>query len=206
MALTVLKFVTGPIQTNTYLVYNDNKKCLIIDPSSGCDKLLEMVKKESFEIEAIIITHAHFDHILGIPEVLSEFPDVNVYLHPSEKMMLKDAEFNISDLIGENFTYQGNTIDLVEGEMVIGSFIVKIFAVPGHSPSGIALYIEKYLFCGDVLFAGSIGRSDFAGGDQRKLVEGIKTKLLTLPEDTIVCPGHMGRTTIGREKRTNPFL
>ncbi len=206
MALTVLKFVTGPLQTNTYLVYNDNKKCLIIDPSSGCDKLLEMVKKESFEIEAIVITHAHFDHILGIPEVLGEFPDVNVYLHPSEKMMLLDAEFNGSDLIGENFTYQGKTIDLVDGEMSIGSFTVKILVVPGHSPCGIALYIEKYLFCGDVLFAGSIGRSDFTGGDQRKLVEGIKMKLLTLPEETIVCPGHMGRTTIGREKKTNPFL
>ena len=106
-----------------------------------------------------------------------------IYVNPLEKAMLQNAELNSSVLIGEDFTYQGNTIDLVEGEIAIGSFDVKVFEVPGHSPCGIALYIEKYLFCGDVLFAGSIGRTDFAGGDQRKLIEGIKTKLLTLPEN-----------------------
>lgn len=206
MPLTVLKFITGPIQTNTYLVYNENKKCFIVDPSSGCDKLIELIKKESFEVESIVITHAHFDHIMGIPEILDISPDIAIYVHSLEKMMLKDAELNSSVLIGENFSYQGSTIDLVEGEMKIGSFDAKVFEVPGHSPCGIALYIEKYLFCGDVLFAGSIGRTDFAGGDQRKLIEGIKMKLLALPEDTVVCPGHMGRTTIGREKKTNPFL
>ncbi|HEX3020628.1 MAG TPA: MBL fold metallo-hydrolase [Chitinispirillaceae bacterium] len=206
MAITVLKFVTGPIQTNTYLIYNENSRCLIIDPSSGCDKLIEFVKKESLFIEAIVLTHAHFDHFLGIPEVLNAFPGIDIYIHPLEKMILKDEELNGSVLIETGYTYQGETLDLVEGEMVIGSYKVNVFEVPGHSPCGTALYIDKYLFCGDILFAGSIGRSDFTGGDQLKLVEGIKNKLLVLPEDTIVCPGHMGRTTIGREKKMNPFL
>jgi glyoxylase-like metal-dependent hydrolase (beta-lactamase superfamily II) len=119
MSLTVLKFITGPIQTNTYLVYNENKKCFIVDPSSGCNKLVELVKKETIDIESIVITHAHFDHIMGIPEILDISPDAAIYVHPREKIMLKNAELNSSVLIGENFTYQGNTIDLVEGEMAI---------------------------------------------------------------------------------------
>lgn len=206
MTVSVLKFVTGPIETNTYLVYNEEKRCFIVDPSSGCEKLLKVIRDESLIPESIILTHGHFDHMLGVPEVQKEFPNVLLYVHPSEKQMLQDPEYNGAVLIGSTFTYTGDTHDLVEGEMEIGSFKVQVIAVPGHSPWGIALYLEKYLFCGDILFAGSIGRSDFAGGNQALLVEGIKTKLLVLPDETIVCPGHMGRSTIGREKKSNPFL
>lgn len=206
MAVTVLKFVTGPIENNTYLVFNEDKKCVIIDPSSGCDKIIEVIKNESLYVESIFLTHGHFDHFLGIPEIKSSYPEAAVYIHPLEKMMLRDPELNGSVMIGQQIVYDGDTIDFAEGNQTIGSFSLQVIAIKGHSPCGVAIYIEKYLFCGDILFAGSIGRSDLPGGDQDALVEGIRKKLLVLPDDTIVCPGHMGRTTIGREKKVNPFL
>lgn len=206
MAVTVLKFVTGPLQVNTYLVYNENKRCLLIDPSSGCDPIINIVKKEQIVIEAILLTHGHFDHILGIMEIRNIFTDIPVYIHPSEKKMLKNSEYNESDMIGLNYTYNEETKDFSEGNMTIGSFNLQIFTISGHSPCGVAIYLEKFLFCGDILFAGSVGRSDLLGGDQAALIKGIKDKLLVLPDETIVCPGHMGRTTIGREKKSNPFL
>ena len=151
MLLTVLKFITGPIQTNTYLVYNENKKSFIVDPSSGCDKLIELIKKESFDVESIVITHAHFDHIMGIPEILNISPNAAIYVNPLEKAMLQNAELNSSVLIGEDFTYQGNTIDLVEGEIAIGSFDVKVFEVPGTLPVEL-LCTSKNIFSVEMCF------------------------------------------------------
>ncbi len=207
MSITVEKFVTGPIETNTYIIADKkSKECLIVDPSNGVDEVLSFITKEKLKPLAIIITHGHFDHIGGIPEITDRFPEIPVYIHPKEKIMLSDPGHNMSFMMGENFSYKGRVLELNEGPFTIGSISGTVFVIPGHSPAGCALLIDKYLFCGDILFAGSIGRTDFPGGDQNQLVEGIKKKLLTLDDETAVCPGHMGRSTIGREKRTNPYL
>jgi hydroxyacylglutathione hydrolase len=206
MSLHIEKFITGPIETNTYVIVNDEKKCFIVDPSSDCDDVLKYLKNNTITPESIVITHGHFDHCLGITEILDVYPELNIYMHPGESLLLRNAELNGSDMIGVQFSYTGPVVDLNEGSVQIGSFQTKIILVPGHSPAGIAVLIDKYLICGDILFAGSVGRSDLPGGNGTLLIQGIQEKLLILPEDTVVCPGHGGRTTIAREKRDNPYL
>ncbi len=206
MQIQIEKFITGPIETNTYVIMDENKHCFIVDPSSGCEEVLSYIKKNDLLPESIVITHCHFDHTIGISEIKEKYPHILVYVNPLEAVMLRRPEMNGSVMMGFEFTYTEPVIDLIEGPMEIGSFKVNIIVVPGHSPAGTAIYIDKYLLCGDILFAGSVGRSDLVGGDEIKLLTGIREKLLPLPDDTIVCPGHGGRTTIAREKRENPFL
>jgi glyoxylase-like metal-dependent hydrolase (beta-lactamase superfamily II) len=204
--VNIEKVITGPIETNSYVVVNDKKKALIIDPSSGCDELISLINQKKYIPEAIIITHGHFDHHLGIGEILKAFPGVPIYINEKEQVMLRNADLNGSMMIGWKWEYKGPLNTLDEGDTTIGSFSMKVIAVPGHSPYGCAILIGKQCICGDILFAGSVGRSDLGGGNGPLLIQGIKEKLLTLADDTIVYPGHGGRTTIGREKRLNPYL
>lgn len=206
MELKIEKLIIGPVETNAYVVVNEQKRVLIIDPSSGCEELLLLISEKQYIPEAIVLTHGHFDHVMGIPEMVDKFPDLPVYIHPNEKVMLTHPEMNGSPLIGMNWTYNGAVNDLKEGSVTIGSFDMQVIAVPGHSIYGCALLFDRHCVCGDILFAGSVGRSDLPGGNGPLLIKGIREKLLPLPEDTIVYPGHGGRTTIGREKRSNPYL
>jgi glyoxylase-like metal-dependent hydrolase (beta-lactamase superfamily II) len=204
--ISVKKFVTGPIETNTYLIWNEKRKGLVIDPSSGCDSLVRLVGEERIKLEAILLTHAHFDHLLGIPEILAAAGALPVYVHGVDAPALSDAQLNGSQWFGHSFTFTGPIKLIEEGRQRIESFDIRVLSVPGHTPGGCAILIENYCFSGDVLFAGSIGRSDLPGGNGRELLEGITGKLLVLSDDIIVCPGHGGRTTIGRERLRNPFL
>jgi len=206
MAIGIERFVTGPIETNTYLVINEMKQCLIVDPSGDCSEVLEFIKNNELIPDAIVITHGHFDHVMGIDEILGAYSGLKIFIHPQEAILLRNSEFNGSYMIGMSFSYMGAVTDIEEGVMQIGNFQAKIIVVPGHSPAGTAILIDKYLICGDILFAGSVGRSDLLGGDEASLLRGIREKFLTLPDETIVCPGHGGRTTIAREKRENPYL
>ena len=205
MSVEIKRFVTGPLETNTYVI-SDNGMCLVVDPSSGSDAVIDYIARQKLLPEAIVLTHGHFDHIMGIPEIQARFPGVKVWVHPDERIVLTNADYNGSPMLGRPFSYKGPLSDLKEGQLTIGSFSMTVLLIPGHSPGGCALLFDDQCICGDIIFAGSVGRSDFPGGDGEKLIAGIRSKLLTLPEYYVLHPGHGGRTTIGREKKYNPFL
>ncbi len=210
MNIAITRFVTGPLETNTYVVSGKQEPVLVIDPSDNCGELLGDLASKKLRVEAILLTHGHFDHLLGISEIREFAPAAQVWVHPDEKPMLRNAQFNGSFMIGAAFSFTGETYDLVEGPRVVGAFSFEVLHVPGHSPGGVALVFrdngETACISGDSLFAGSIGRYDFPGSDGGLLLRSIKEKLLALPDETVVYPGHGGRTTIGRERRLNPFL
>jgi hydroxyacylglutathione hydrolase len=204
--INIIRFITGPIETNTYLVSNAQGKCLVVDPAGGCGQVIDKINNDKITAEAIVLTHSHFDHITGIPEILEAFGNLPVYIHPLEAKFPASAELNGSLWFGEHFVFSGDTKPLGEGKQAIGSFVVDVQHVPGHTPGGCALVMENNCLSGDALFAGGIGRSDLPGGDGDLLIRSIRNKLFALPDSTVVWPGHGGRTTIGREKRNNPFL
>jgi hydroxyacylglutathione hydrolase len=206
MKVHIEKFVTGPIETNTYVVSSESDTALIVDPSSGCKQVIDYCRKKNLKPEAIVITHGHFDHLLGIPEIQTAFPDLAVWIHPEDKPLLTHAGYNGSNMIGIAYSYKGKVKEYGEGDTTVGGIDFKILHVPGHSPGGCALLFDGECITGDSLFAGSIGRSDLPGGDPEILINTIRGKLLTLPDETVIYPGHGGRSTIGREKRMNPFL
>lgn len=206
MSITVERFINGPLETNSYLVADSSGDALIVDPSGDVAALLTAVTEKKLIPRAVVLTHGHFDHFLGLADCVARFPELSVYIHPDEVGMLRDPEMNGSMLMGMQLRYLGEVADLVEGEHQIGTIRFKVLLIPGHSPAGVAILVDTVLLSGDILFANSIGRSDLPGGDGELLVAGIKQHLFTLPDETVVCPGHGGRTTIGREKRMNPYL
>lgn len=206
MKIDMKKFITGPLENNTYLIWNDNKEAIIIDPSLGCNEILKFVKENNYKLIAVLLTHGHFDHFIGISEIHNVYPDLDIWANELSVPFLKNPQFNGSGMIGAALSYNGPIKTFKEGDMKISNFEFKILHIPGHSPGGTAFVFDGICFSGDSLFAGSIGRTDFEGCDYNALITNIKTKLLILPDDTVVCSGHGGRTTIGREKRLNPFL
>lgn len=206
MKIDMKKFITGPLENNTYLIWNDNKEAIIIDPSLGCNEILKFVKEKNYKLIAVLLTHGHFDHFIGISEIHNVYPDLDIWANELSVPFLKNPQFNGSGMIGAALSYNGPIKTFKEGDMKISNFEFKILHIPGHSPGGTAFVFDGICFSGDSLFAGSIGRTDFEGCDYNALITNIKTKLLILPDDTVVCSGHGGRTTIGREKRLNPFL
>lgn len=206
MSIRVETFVTGPIETNTMLVANAAGDALLVDPSLNCNAALQQIETRGLTLHAVLLTHGHFDHTIGLPEVLADFPDTAVYIHPADRHYLTDVNYNGSPMIGRQFTYDGPVRALPEGPMEIGTIALEVIHVPGHSPGGVALLFDNQCLCGDSVFAGSIGRTDFIGGDAELLIRSIRERLLTLPAHTVLYPGHGPATTVGKELKYNPFL
>lgn len=199
----------GPLQTNCYLLSNKEKEALIFDPGGEAAKLNQLLKERKVKPLAILLTHAHFDHIGAVEEVREEWK-IPVYIHKNEKHWLTDPSANGSQLFLAHMIQASEADEIINGEgtFEIGTFTFDLFETPGHSPGSVSYYFKEaeVVFSGDALFAGSIGRTDLPGGNHQQLINNIHDKLLTLPEDTIVLSGHGLETTIGQEMDSNPFL
>lgn len=205
--MTVLTFTNGPLMVNTYVVADSKNQAAIIDPGHGMSNLFETIKELQITPKAIMLTHAHLDHIAGVPQILKKFPDLNIYMN-KEDIPLLDRTGMQSEVIGlpniEDFTVDKLLDDT--GEINIGDLNFTYLYTPGHSKGSLSYKIDNMIFTGDVLFKTSIGRSDLFGGNFSELIYSIKEKLFNLPEDMTVYPGHGETTTIGYEKQHNPFL
>ncbi|WP_100398373.1 MBL fold metallo-hydrolase [Bacillus sp. FJAT-44742] len=200
----------GPLQTNAYILINTKKEAVIFDPGGEGASLNDWLQKQQITPVAILLTHAHFDHIGAVDEVRDEW-SIDVYLHEKEKDWLTDGSKNGSSYFMSGQTIAARPADQLiteEGTLQIGDFTFSVFETPGHSPGSISFYHEdtNTVFSGDALFAGSIGRTDLPGGSQEVLLQNIHAKLLELPENTQVACGHGPVTSIGKEMDSNPFL
>lgn len=212
--MIIRQMALGPIQANCFIVgCEETRKAVVIDPGDDTDRILTTLAKDRLTVVHIINTHGHFDHV-GANKHLKEVTGADIMIHGEDAPMLS----HLSDMArswgmsaenspsADRLVKDGDTIEF-------GTHTMTVLHTPGHSLGGICLYCEyeqgkdlqKAVFVGDTLFSGSIGRTDFPGGDYETLINSIRTKLFTLDDDVKVYPGHMNNTTIGVEKRTNPF-
>jgi len=210
--INVRSYSLGPVQTNCYIVSNKNKECLIFDPGEEADRIIKAIRSNNLKPLAIFLTHAHFDHIGAVDAVRKAF-DVPLWIHEKEVSWLGDPTKNGSSKYAALPDYivdapADENIIKKEQLFEIREFYFKAIFTPGHSPGSISYIFENdgFAIVGDTLFEQGVGRTDLIGGSTKTLLTSIHDKLLTLPEDTIIYPGHGNYTTVGAEMETNPFL
>ncbi len=192
--------------TNCYIVWDENKNGVIIDPGFIDSRIKTIIDENDLIIHYILLTHGHFDHI-GAVEKLKKETGAQVLIHENDKACLTDPKRNLSYLAGLDLSGQEADGFLVDEEILqVGNLSFKIIHTPGHSKGGVCFLINKHLFSGDTLFNSSIGRTDFFDSDMNELIAAIRHKLFVLPDDILVYPGHGENTMIGYEKKHNPYL
>ena len=206
--MKIVNIPTGMLQANTYLVCDETIRLgFIVDLGGYSKELKNIIEKNDIQIQYIVLTHGHGDHIGGVQEHLKDFPDAKVVCSRAEEKMLLDPELNEAHHFGpEKVSFKPDILVDDGDTLTVGNMTMKFIMTPGHTEGGMCILIDNVLFSGDTLFCRSIGRTDLAGGDFRTIMESIKKKLFLLPDETQVLPGHMGPTTIGFEKENNPFV
>lgn len=206
--LRVEQYVVGPVMTNCYFAINeDTNEMFVVDPGDEAGSLIDRIKSKNLTPVAVLLTHGHFDHASGAKEVAKAF-GIKVYAQEQEKETLENPTINLSGMTGEKEAYGADCYVSDEEILDLAGFEIKVLHTPGHTKGGCCYYMEKEqaLFSGDTLFNQSVGRTDFPGGSATVLLRSIEEKLMPMPGQTKVYPGHNDTTTIGWEKQYNPFL
>jgi glyoxylase-like metal-dependent hydrolase (beta-lactamase superfamily II) len=215
-SLMIKTFTLGSYQTNCFVVYPQHsdagegeQPCWIVDAGVRPQPMLDFIREHSLKPNTLILTHAHVDHIAGVAEIRQAFPELPIWIHESERDFPGDASLNLSIYIDTPTVAPDPSDTLVHGQTLqLGNLSFEVRHTPGHSPGGITLYCAEQgvAIVGDTLFAGSIGRFDFPTSDGQALIQSIHRELLSLPDDTTIHPGHGPTSTIGQERRSNPYL
>ncbi len=211
-AIQVIPIVSMPFAENTYLVYQQgNSEAIVVDPGLEPEAILRQLKKRNLKVTAILNTHGHADHIAGNAAMKELFPDAQLMIGSGDAPMLTDPALNLSLPFGMPLTSPEADQLLMDGDVLsLAGITFLVRDLPGHSPGHVVFIVQdvnpRVVLAGDTLFEGSIGRSDFPGGSLEQLLTGIHNVLFTLPDDTIVYPGHGNETRVGVEKETNLFL
>ena len=200
--------ILGMVGTNCYLLCNmDIKECVLIDPADSQDEISRMIDESGCSLKGILLTHGHFDHIMAADAVRDKY-DVKGYASCDEKNTLEQPHINLGEAYGLKLSVKADVWHK-DGEILkLAGFDIEALHTPGHTEGGSCYYIREIgvLFSGDTLFCGSVGRTDFPGGSMSEIVRSIKEKLMVLPDDTKVYPGHGEGTSVGYERENNPFL
>ena len=209
MALRVKSLALGPVVTNCYLLMDDDAgEAVIVDPGSEAARIRAALAEEGIEPQAIWLTHAHFDHVGAIADLLETMP-LPVYLHPDDRVLYEHASEQAAAFGLTVRAPRQPTDPLAHGQhLYVGRYVARCLHTPGHAPGHVAFAFrdDGMVLAGDTLFAGSIGRTDLMFADHATLIRSIREQLLALPDETVVYPGHGPSTTIGSERRSNPFL
>lgn len=204
--MNIETMVVGPLEVNCYILYDDTKEAVVIDPGDDGANILAKLESLGLTLKAVVNTHGHFDHI-GANRFLKEKTGANLMVHSDDVEYLQHADMAASAFGLEAEPAPDPDVQLKEGDTVeAGGFTLEVIHTPGHSPGGISLLYDHSLFTGDTLFAGSVGRTDLVGGSHEQLLEAVTTKLFKLGESVAIYPGHGPSSTIGQEKRSNPFF
>lgn len=202
------QYVVGPVMTNCYLAINeDTNEMFVVDPGDEAMLLIDKIKVCKAKPVAVLLTHGHFDHASAAKEIAETF-GIKIYAHEAEKETLETPSINLCGMIGTKEVYSADCYVKDNEILKLAGFDIKVLHTPGHTKGGCCYYIEKEqaVFSGDTLFNSSVGRTDFPGGSASVLLRSIEEKLMVMPGQTKVYPGHNEVTTIGWEKQYNPFL
>ncbi len=210
--LRIARIVSPLFEENAYLVAREGRDdCLVIDPGLDPDSILEHLDRQGLVPAAVLNTHGHSDHIAGNAALKTRWPDCPLLIGAAEAEKLTDPSLNLSAAFGLPLQSPAADRTVVDGETFeVAGITVKVVDIPGHSRGHVVYLVDgtdpPNVFVGDVIFAGSIGRTDFPDGDLETLLDGIRRKLFTLPDETVLYPGHGPKTTVGNEKDSNPFV
>lgn len=193
----------GLIGTNCYLLWDETagNAAAIVDPGGSADQILAKIKQNNLDVKMILLTHGHFDHVLGVPDILAAYPGLPVYITETDYPEARDGGqfgYSMGEVSSVHFYDEGDTVEL-------GHLKIDVLRTPGHTPGSVTLRVEDVLFTGDTLFRGSCGRTDFPGGSFGDMQRSLK-RLADLPGDYRVYPGHEGSSTLDYERKYNPFM
>jgi hydroxyacylglutathione hydrolase len=202
-----ISLIVGPLETNCYLVYcPETLECAVVDPGAEAGNITRQIAEKELKPRLILNTHGHVDHIGANKDIKDKY-DIPLFIHSADSPMLESVlQTEMGLFLGAKDSPPADHFLDDEEEIKIGKSHLKVIHTPGHSPGSVSFLGDGFLLSGDTLFFGGVGRTDLPGGSWQELVSSIKNKILTMPEDMIVLPGHGPHTTVGEEKRSNPFI